>query len=227
MKIYFASFVAVAALLAVGITPSHAQSMVKIGTVDMKKVFESYYKTKDAEQRINEARNAAKKELEERMEGLQKGMAEVKKLNEEIESPALSKEAKETKSKSRDEKVSELKGMDREIGEFRTTREKQLQEQSGRMRQGIVDDIVKIVNDRVKAENYDLVFDKSGMSLNGVSVVMYAKEAYDFTDVVVTALNKNKGKEEPAPAAAATPPAGAGKEVPAARAAEPVKKPKP
>jgi outer membrane protein len=199
--------------------------MVKIGTVDMKKVFESYYKTKDAEQRINEARNAAKKELEERMEGLQKGMAEVKKLNEEIESPALSKEAKETKSKSRDEKVSELKGMDREIGEFRTTREKQLQEQSGRMRQGIVDDIVKIVNDQVKAENYDLVFDKSGMSLNGVSVVMYAKPAYDFTDVVVTALNKNKGKEEPAAAAAAAPASGK-PESPAAKA-EPVKKPKP
>src|SRR6478735_611338 len=114
---------------------------IKIGTVDMKKVFESYYKTKDAEQRINEARNSAKKELEERMESLQKGMAEVKKLNEEIESPALSKEAKETKSKSRDEKVAELKGMDREVGEFRQTREKQLQEQSGRMRQGIVDDI--------------------------------------------------------------------------------------
>jgi outer membrane protein len=203
MKNYFASFAAVAALVAFGTGSAHAQSMVKIGTVDMKKVFESYYKTKDAEQRINEARNAAKKELEERMESLQKGMAEVKKLNEEIDSPALSKEAKETKSKTRDEKVAELKGMDREIGEFRTTREKQLQEQSGRMRQGIVDDIVKIVNDRVKAENYDLVFDKSGMSLNGVSVVMFAKEAYDFTDVVVTALNKNKGKEEAAPAAAA------------------------
>jgi outer membrane protein len=205
MKKHFSSFIAVAALLAFGATPTFAQSMVKIGTVDMKKVFESYYKTKDAEQRINEARNAAKKELEERMESLQKGMAEVKKLNEEIESPALSKEAKDSKSKTRDEKVSQLKGMDREIGEFRQTREKQLQEQSGRMRQGIVDDIVKIVNERVKAENYDLVFDKSGMSLNGVSVVMYAKDAYDFTDVVVTALNKSKGKEEAAAPAAATP----------------------
>ena len=217
MKNYFASFTAVAALVAFGTVPTHAQSMVKIGTVDMKKVFESYYKTKDAEQRINEARNAAKKELEERMEGLQKGMAEVKKLNEEIDSPALSKEAKETKSKSRDEKVAELKGMDREIGEFRTTREKQLQEQSGRMRQGIVDDIVKIVNERVKAENYDLVYDKSGMSLNGVSVVMYAKESYDFTDVVVTALNKNKGKEEAAPAAAAAAPAAREPAVPTAK----------
>lgn len=189
---------------------AHAQSMVKVGTVDMKKVFEGYYKTKDAEQRINEARNAAKKELEERMESYQRGVGEVKKLNEEIENPALSREAKETKSKSRDEKVGELKNMEREINEFRATREKQLQEQSGRMRQGIVDDITKVVNDKVKAENYDLVFDKSGMSLNGVAVVMNAKDAYDFTDSVVTILNKTKGSEpaaavEPAPAPRAEP----------------------
>jgi outer membrane protein len=173
-----------------------AQSMVKVGTVDMKKIFESYYKTKDAETRINEARNAAKKELDDRMEGYQKGVGEVSKLNEEINNPALGKEAKETKSKTRDEKVTELKGMEREITEFRQTREKQLQDQSTRMRQGIVEDINKIVNDRVKAESYDLVFDKSGMSLNGVSVVMFAKESYDFTDSVVTQLNKNKGKEK-------------------------------
>ena len=134
------------------------------------------------------------------MEGYQKAATEIKKLNEEIENPALSKEAKETKSKARDEKVGEIKNQEREINEFRQTREKQLQEQSGRMRQGIVDDITKIVNDQVKADNYDLVVDKSGMSLNGVPVVMFAKDAYDFTDVVVTALNKSKGKEEPAAA---------------------------
>src|SRR3954452_5797600 len=118
MNKQFALSVAVAALVAFGTVPTQGQTMVKIGTVDMKKVFESYYKTKDAEQRINEARNAAKKELEERMETLQKGMNEVKKLNEDIESPALSKEAKDTKSKTLDDKVNELKGMDREIGEF-------------------------------------------------------------------------------------------------------------
>jgi outer membrane protein len=192
---------ALAALLALG-GSANAQTMVKIGTVDMKKIFESYYKTKDAEQRINEARNAAKKELEERMESYQKGLAEAKKLNEEIENPALSNDAKSKKSKDRDDKVGELKNMEREITEFRTTREKQLQEQSGRMRSGIVDEINKIVMDKVKAENYDVVFDKSGMSLNGVSVVMFAKDSFDFTDTVVTALNKNKGSE---PAAAAPP----------------------
>lgn len=208
-----------AALLGATSTAS-AQAMVKIGSVNMKKVFESYFKTKDAEQRINEARNAAKKELDERMEGYQKGVGEVKKMEEEMNNPAVSKETKDSKNKARDERIAELKGMEREIGEFRQTREKQLQEQSARMRQGIVDDINKVVLDKVRAENYDLVVDPSGMSLNGVAVVMFAKESYDFTPDVVTALNKNKGKETvdagPAPGGADKP-AGTEKTAPAAK----------
>jgi outer membrane protein len=209
MKLLTTSLALASTLLLGSFTSLKAQSMVKIGTVDMKLVFEGYYKTKDAEQRINEARNAAKKELEDRMESYQKGVADVQKLNQEIENPALSREAKETKAKSRDEKVGELKNMEREINEFRATREKQLQEQSGRMRQGIVDDITKVVQERVKADSYDVVFDKSGMSLNGVPVVMFAKDPYDFTNDVVTALNKSKGTEKAAPAEAAAPTAAA------------------
>ena len=200
MKSYFALPLVIASL-AFGAVSASAQT-VKIGTVDMKKVFENYYKTKDAEARINEARNAAKKEMDDRMDVYNKGVNEVKKMNEEIESPALGKEAKETKSKARDEKVSELNAMQREINEFRQTREKQLQEQSVRMRGGIVDEINKIVEGKVKSDNFDVVFDKSGPSLNGVPVVLYARESFDFTDDVIKALNKNKGKDEPAPAKA-------------------------
>ena len=185
---------------------SASAQTLKIGTVDMKKVFESYYKTKDAEARINEARNSAKKELDDRMDVYNKGVAEVKKLNEEIDKPELSKENKEQRSKSRDEKVAELKTMEREINEFRVTREKQLQEQSVRMRGGIVEEINKVVSDKVKAENFQVVFDKSGPSLNGVPVVLFAKDEFDFTPEVISALNKNKGKEEPAPKAEAAAP---------------------
>jgi outer membrane protein len=185
-------------------TGTASAQIIKVGTVDMKKIFESYYKTKDAEARINEARNSAKKELDDRMDVYNKGAAEVKKLNEEIDKPELSKENKEQRSKARDEKVAELKTMEREINEFRVTREKQLQEQSVRMRGGIVDEINKVVSDKVKAESFQMVFDKSGPSLNGVPVVLYAKDEFDFTADVVTALNKNKGKEEPVPKVDAT-----------------------
>ena len=54
--------------------------------------------------------------------------------------------------------------------------------------------------DKVKANRMDLVFDKSGMSLNGVEILMYAPENTDFTSDVINALNKGAK-----PAAASSP----------------------
>lgn len=200
MKKYVLLTVAIALFGASAATAS-AQSL-KIGSVDMKKVFESYYKTKDAEAKINEARNNAKKELEDRLDIQKKAMEEVQKMNQDIENPALSKEARESKTKDRDNKIAELRTMDRENSEFRANREKQLQEQSVRMRAGIVEEINKIVDAKVKAENFDLVFDKSGPSLNGVPIVLFSRESYEFTNDVIAALNKNKGSSDAAAPAA-------------------------
>jgi len=201
------SYLALPALLlalAFGSATASAQAL-KLGTVDMKKVFESYYKTKDAEAKINEARNAAKKELEDRMDIAKKSLEEVKKLDEDIQKPELSREAKDQKQKLRSEKAGELQNMDREIREFQQSREKQLQEQSVRMRGGIVDEINKVVEARVKSENFDLVLDKSGPSLNGVPVVLYARDAFEFTEEVIKALNKNKEKDAASPKADTAP----------------------
>jgi len=197
---YYLALPAILLAFAVGSATASAQS-AKIGTVDMKRVFESYYKTKDAEAKINESRNSAKKELEDRMDLYKKALDELKKLDEEIQKPELSKEAKEQKMRLRSEKAADAQNMDRELREFGQTREKQLQEQSVRMRAGIVEEINAVVQAKVKSDNYDLVLDKSGPSLNGVPIVLYSRESYDFTDSVVTALNKNKGTADVAPAA--------------------------
>jgi len=172
---------------------SHAQ--VKIGTVDMNKIFSAYYKTKDAENRINDARNEAKQELDERMDTYKKNLDEINKLNDEIQKPELSSEAKAAKTKDRDDKIQETKNLEREINEFRQTREKQLQEQAVRMRNGIVDEITKLVLEKVKVENYDLIMDRSGLSLNGVPILIFAKDGLDFSDEIVTQLNKTKPKD--------------------------------
>jgi outer membrane protein len=177
-------------------TPAHAQ---KVGTVDMNKVFSSYYKTKEAETRINEARAAAKKELDDRMESYKKNLDAINKLNEEISKAELSAEAKDQKGKQRDQMIAETKTLEREINEFRSTREKQLQEQAVRMRNAIVEEIQNLIKEKIKTENYDLVLDRSGQSLNGVPVLLYARDAMDFSEEIIVALNKNK------PAGAATP----------------------
>jgi len=171
-----------------------ANAQMKIGTLDMNAIFTQYHRTKDAETKLNDARAAAKSELDERLETLKKAMDEINKLNADLEKPELSKSAKDLSSKSRDEKVAEARNLDREITEFRGTRERQLQEQFVRMRKDIIDDIMKVVENQVKNAGYDLVFDKSGMSMGQVPVVVFSRNDLDFSKTIVDALNKDAGK---------------------------------
>ena len=167
-----------------------AQGTLKIGTIDMNRAFKEYNKTKDAEAKINEAKTAAKKEYDERADSYKKALDEINNLNKQLDSSALSADAKTKLAKDRDDKIANIKNMERKINEFRQTRERQLQEQALRMREGIVKEITDVVMDKVKTNSLDLVFDKSGMSLNGVPLVMYSRDNYDFTNDVVTVLNK-------------------------------------
>ncbi len=139
----------------------------------MNKVFSGYYKTKDAENKINDAREVAKKELDERMESHKQMLDEINQLNKDIDNPALSATAKSERSKKREDKIAQVRSLEQEIQEFKTSREKQLQEQAVRMRNQIVEEIMKVINDKVKSDIYDMVFDKSGQSLNGVLFVLY------------------------------------------------------
>jgi outer membrane protein len=183
---------------------ARAQGTLKIGTVDMNRAFKEYNKTKDAEAKINDAKNQAKKEYDDRADAYKKALDDVNNLNKQLDAPALSADAKTQKAKERDDKIANIKNMEREINEFRQTRERQLQEQALRMREGIVKEITEVVMDKVKANSLDLVFDKSGMSLNGVPLLMYSRDNVDFTNDVIAVLNKPGRVSAPLPASSPT-----------------------
>jgi outer membrane protein len=165
-----------------------ANAQVKIGTVDMNRVFSEYSKTKDAQAKYAEAEKAANDDLNSRVETLKKSMQEISALNADLEK---SDTGKEEKAKDRDAKVAAARNLDREIAEFRTAKQKALQDQFLRMRKDIVDDIMKTVNDLVKSKAFDVVFDKSGLSAGAVPVVLYSRDDLDFSSEVIAALNKN------------------------------------
>jgi outer membrane protein len=167
-----------------------AQGTMKIGTVDVERAFKEYNKTKDANQKATDAANAARKEYDDRAEDYKKAIDEINNLNNQLESPTLSADKKAQTAKDRDDKIAKIKNMEREISDFRQMRERQLQEQLMRMREGIVKEITDVVMDKVKANNLDLVFDKSGMSINRVPFLMYSNDNIDFTNDVIAVLNK-------------------------------------
>lgn len=198
INLFLSSLVAVAVLA----TGTFAKAVdTKIGYVDMNKIFSSYYKTDLAKKRIDEAQAVAQKELQDLVDVFNKNLDGIRKLNEELGKPELSKEAKEKKTKERDEKAEESKRQEKEIVELRQRRLKDLQDQAARMRAGIVEEIRKLIADKVKSDQYDLVLDKSGMSSNGVEVVLFSKDAADFSDDIIKTLNASKPKDAETPAA--------------------------
>src|SRR6266576_2955485 len=111
------------------------QGSLKIGTINMDRAFKEYTKTKEAEKKINDAKDAAKKEFDDRTDAYKKALEEVNNLNKQLESQALSADKKTQLAKDRDDKINNIKNMEREINEFRQTRENQLREQALRMRE--------------------------------------------------------------------------------------------
>ena len=203
---------------------SFAQTNLKIGTVDMQRAFKEYNKTKDAEAKVNDAKNAAKKEFEERSDSYKKALDEINKLNQQLDSPALSSEAKAKLSKERDDKIASLKSLEREINDFRQTREQQLQAQAMRMRESIVQEITDVVLERVKSNGMDLVFDKSGQSTNYVPIVLFSRDSADFTADIISALNKKAANAAEKPASGSSSPVASDKK-PAATPAKQATKP--
>jgi outer membrane protein len=194
--IAIASFCLVSALLS---APLQAQQL-KIGTIDMQKVLAAYYKTQEAKEKLEAAQKAANDELNQRMETRKKDIDAINKLNEEMNRPDVSAATKDQKAQERDAKISEEQGLEKEMTEFRDSRSKQLQEEQNHMVSGLVDDIMRVVTDQVKTQNYDLVLDKSGRSAGlGTTVLVYARDNMDFSEVVIAKLNANR------PAAVASP----------------------
>jgi outer membrane protein len=189
MKNFIRTALLVSLLLIGGASLANAQ--VKFGTVDMNRVFSEYYKTKNAQTKYAEAEKAANDDLNGRVDTLKKSMQEISAINSDLEKTDLTKEARDAKLKEQQTKVAAARSMDREIADFRSAKQKTLQDQFLRMRKDIVDDIMKSVNDLVKAKGYDIVFDKSGLSAGAVPVVLFSRDDLDFSQDVISALNKN------------------------------------
>ncbi len=81
--------------------------------------------------------------------------------------------------------------LDRERREFLQRRNQALNEKMVQRMKGILEEIRKLVEEQAKVDNYDYVFDKSGMSTSQVPFLLYTKDATDITAGLLKNLNKD------------------------------------
>jgi outer membrane protein len=171
---------------------------IKFAVVDMAKAFTEYHKTKEAASTVKENKDKAQKDLNERYSVYRNLMSDAQKLVQKAQDPLLNAEAKAKTQAEVGDKQKELRALEQEITEFQQRRTMQLKQEEVGLTRGLYDEIVTIVKDKSKSSGYDLVFDKSGASMSTIPVLLYYKDATDFTDEVIVELNKNA----PAPKAA-------------------------
>jgi outer membrane protein len=131
---------------------------------------------------------------------------EAQKLQKIAQDPIITPEQRNKHAAELGEKVKEIRSMEMEMQEFAERRQTQLKQEDMQIRKGLYEEILVVVRDKSKADGFDLVFDKTGVSLSTIPIILHVKEgaATDMTDQLIVELNKNAPPPgaEPAKAAA-------------------------
>lgn len=178
------AFLAVALAAVLG-TAGGAAGQTKIATADLDRVFSAHPKVVAAEAGLKASEREIRADLEKLLEQGKALEEEVQKLESAAKSPMLSESARLQKRSEADEKVTELQGLQVRIRRTQETKLKQLREQLMQTRQGIVDEMMEVVKAYAEEEGYDLVLDKSGLTMNAVPLVVWSNDAIDITEELI------------------------------------------
>ncbi len=177
----------VAAVLALVASMGWAAEL-KIATVDLDKVFTAHPKTQAAEAELKKAETAIQDEMDKIMAEGRALQDEVAKLREAAKNPLLTEDARIQKRDEAEDKLTELQEFELRARRTQETKLKQMREQVLKSRQTIVDELMAAVNHFAEAGGYDLVLDRSGMTMNAVPLVAYSNPALDVTDKLIEYL---------------------------------------
>ena len=187
MKYWFKMFVP--GLLLLSLLGGSAFAQGKIATIDLKKVFDNYYKKKQAEDALKVTEEEIKKEDAAMMDEYKKLKDDYTALQSSINESAISPEEHDRRTKAASDKLKALKEKEDLIAQYERSARTRLGEQTQRMRTGIVNEIRNVVNAKAKSAGYSLVLDTAAESANLTPIVLYNNNDNDITDSILLQLN--------------------------------------
>jgi len=166
-----------------------AQAQPKIAVVNLKTVFDGYWKTKQSDATVKERQAEFEKERKKMVDDYQKANEEYRKLAESASDPAVAADERDKRKKTADSKLLEIKEIEQNVGQFDRQFRTQITDQIKRMRENIMREIRELVNTKAKAASYTLVLDTAAESVNQTPIVLFSSGVPDLTEEVLTELN--------------------------------------
>ena len=168
-----------------------ANAQTKIAIVDLRKVFDDYFKTKAADANLKEKATELDKERKNFMDQYGKIRDDYKKALDGANDQAVSADEREKRKKSGESKLLEMKELEQTIEQFDRQSRTSLEEQQRRMRDNILKEIQGVITTKAKAGNFGMVVDVASESFNKTPVVLYTNGENDLTAAVLKDLNSS------------------------------------
>ena len=184
-------------LLLISLLTSSAWAQGRIATVDLRKVFDGYWKTKKADVQLKERAADMDKEYKNMIEDWKKGKEEYQSLLGDANNQVLSPEERDKRKKSAEDKLKQLKETEDTIQQYQRQAHTTLQEQNKRVRDNLVEEIRAALNAKAKTAGYALVIDTASESFNNTPIVLYTNNENDMTEAVISQLNATAPIELP------------------------------
>lgn len=159
--------------------------------VDLEKVFNEFYKTQLAKSKVEVQQKDIEAERQIMVDEMTAINNEVDVLKKEARDATLTDEIRDSKRMLYEERVLALRAKQKEIEDFITRRQQQLQLQVSRMSQVVMDEIRQTLVEYAKKEGFVAVVDNSSRRA-AIGVFIYTRPDVEITEAILTVLNSKR-----------------------------------
>ena len=184
-------------LLLVSLLSGSALAQGRVATVDLRKLFDKYWKTQQADAGLKERQADIEKDHKAMIDDWKKAKDDYQALLTEANNQTLSLEEREARKKSAEDKFKQIKESEDTIAQYERQARTTLDEQRKRMSAKIVEEIRVTIKGKATSAGYSLVLDSSAESVTGTPLVLYSNTENDLTDAVLAQLNAGAPVEPP------------------------------
>ena len=169
------------ALLALALVGGSAFAETKIAVVSLGKIFDSYWKTKQADAALKDRHAELKKSESELEASYKKATEEYQKLQVAASDQAVTADERDKRKKEAEAKLKDIKQIETDAQQFQRQAGTILQEEKNRKTKNLVDEIKLAITGQAKTGNYTLVVDADS--------VLFTNGENDITESVISLLN--------------------------------------
>jgi len=163
----------------------------RVGTIDLKKAFDTYWKRKEALATLNDEKNDLEKDFKNMVDDAKKAREAYQKLLSDASDSAISSEERDKRKKLAEDKFKQVREKEDDATRFQRDAGARLDERQKRFTDTLVNEIRNVISAIAKSHGLAQVLDVSS------PVVLYTNGDNDITDEVIKQLNANAPAAKP------------------------------